>query len=313
MSDPTTPAPAPSVKDISFFELEILVAVAQQRSLRATARSRHLQPSHVSKVLARLEEKLQTNIFVRSASGVVLTREGQGLREIAEKILAQAELLTSPMRIQQQAARLLTIGAVGFLNKLIVAPCLPELTELRGEQAAVYRFRLLDMGPDELVPTGMRGALDLALHVGPLAWTKAWTTRRVGNMTWGLFCAQAHPLGRRPSVAALTAFPFVVPTYWQANEFLIGNDHCPLSWTERAKGHETSSAEAAVAVVKATEQLAFIPTIVAQPAIVAGDIRQVEIEGWRPFTAPLLLSVRSQAVPARLQQALLRLFPARLI
>lgn len=283
--------------DISLAELAIALSVVEAKAVRSAARSKNLKPSHVSKIVSRVEKQLGVQLLVRSPSGMVLTREGIAFRDAARELLVKAEGL-SALKLgasSETPLPIMTLGAVAFLNKSLLAPSLGGLAREIGG----VRFRLLELGPDQLLGAGLKGAVDAAVHIGTLAWTKLWTTKKVGDLAWGVYARAAHPVGAMASAAELAAYPFVVPMYWNGGEFSPGEDYCPLSWDERRKGHEVSSAEAALEVVRVTDQLAFVPHVVARNLREFSEVLEVRVAEWDEVKRPVHLSVRSD----RLKQA----------
>lgn len=280
--------------DISLAELAVVLSVIEAKAVRAAARSRNLKPSHVSKIVSRVERQLGVQLLVRSASGMVLTREGMAFKSAARELLAKAEEL-SALKLGSTSALplpVLTFAAVPFLNKSLLAPATGALER----EIAGLRFRMLELSPDLLLGAGLKGAIDAAVHIGPLTWTKLWTTKRVGALAWSVYSRAGHPVGAVASAAEIAAFPFIVPMYWTGSEFSPGDDYCPLSWDERRKGHEVSSAEAALEIVRVTDELAFVPRVVARNLKEFSEVVEVSVDGWDEVTRPVHLSVRSDRV-----------------
>lgn len=295
-------------KNLSFFELQVFVETANMTSLRSVARAFGLTPSHVSKILQRVEQKLDAKLVARSPVGVTLTRDGLSLKRVAEETLAAAEGITSWGAGDEIKAkdRLVGVGSVSFLNHELMAPNLNALAKHEDR----LRFRLLDIPPDQIVSSGLRGAFEVAVHVNKLEWTDTWSSSELAMMTWVLVGRKGHPLGKRTTEATLAKWPFVVPTYWRGDGFAIGNDFCPLPWNRREKGHEASTAFGAVNIVAQTDQLAFVPQLVARSHLKRGDLQEIEVDGWPPFTLPIYLTVKADIVSAKLAKAIAKTLQA---
>ncbi len=284
------------VRSLSLFELNLFVEVADLASLRAAARLLGLTPSHASKVLGRVEAKTGIRLFHRSAAGVSLTREGMTLRDAARDVLKVAEALDPPGK--GDAGPVLGIGSVSFLTHELLAPNLADLAELEDR----LRLRLLDLPPDQILISGIRGMFELAVHVNRLEWPASWTTTNLGETDWVLVSRAGHPLGRKATPDDVTAFPFIVPTYLKGDSFAVGNDFCPIPWHKRIKGHEASTASIAAAIVLHTDQVAFIPRLVVRTLLSDGQLTEVAVKGFQDFTLPVFLAVKADAVPARLHR-----------
>lgn len=61
----------------------MFVAVAESGSFSAAARSLRLSPSTVSKLIARIENRVGVRIFDRSLKAAILTREGEAYLQVA--------------------------------------------------------------------------------------------------------------------------------------------------------------------------------------------------------------------------------------
>src|SRR4051812_28929742 len=97
-----------SSDDVTFFELKVLSQVRRHPSIRSVARALELRPAHVSKVIQRLERKLNAELVKRSASGLLLTRDGQNYLDFADRILEQSAEFRSVDSRSEVASRCIT-------------------------------------------------------------------------------------------------------------------------------------------------------------------------------------------------------------
>ncbi|OSQ41014.1 LysR family transcriptional regulator [Thalassospira mesophila] len=74
-------------------EMEVFLRVADAGSFSAAARRLQLTPSAVAKLIARLEERLGAQLFVRSTRNLKLTREGHAYYHDASRILEDINTL----------------------------------------------------------------------------------------------------------------------------------------------------------------------------------------------------------------------------
>ncbi len=72
-------------------EMDVFVQVATLRSFSAAGRKLRLSPSAVSKLVTRLEERLDTRLVVRTTRSLQLTPEGEIYLEKAQAILADIQ------------------------------------------------------------------------------------------------------------------------------------------------------------------------------------------------------------------------------
>ncbi|MFT0859257.1 LysR family transcriptional regulator [Ancylobacter sp. G4_0304] len=144
-------------------EMQVLVEAADRGSFSAAGRRLGLSPSAVSKLIARLEERLGARLLVRSTRAVVLTPEGEAYVARARRILGEIE----------EADRFITAGAaatprgklrvsatVGFGERCLV-PLVPEFL-------ALYPEVQLDLSLTDEVIDLVAERADIALRAGPM-------------------------------------------------------------------------------------------------------------------------------------------------
>ncbi|MBI3541774.1 MAG: LysR family transcriptional regulator [Deltaproteobacteria bacterium] len=287
--------------DLTLFELKLFVRASRGRSLREIAREQGLKPAHVSKVIARIEERLGRKLFKRSAAGVQLTPEALVLLRTAEEITELAEQLPARSRAARDWPDALGIGSVSFLHSCLVVPALGRIAA----EAKRTRFRVIETPREELVTQGFHGAFELAVYSGELQWPRSWASRKVGAMRYGLYARAGHALGGEVSEEEALRPAYVVPTYWMNQRLSSGNDLCPVSPRRRRWGDETTTATAALSLVQATDQVAFLPCIVADDAERQGLVREVCVRSWPVVERELFVSVRTDAVSQKVFRAVL--------
>ncbi len=67
------------MNDITIQQMEIFVAVAERESLSGAAKKMYIDTASISRWISRLEETLNTSLFIRSTHGVELTDDGKFL------------------------------------------------------------------------------------------------------------------------------------------------------------------------------------------------------------------------------------------
>lgn len=143
-----------------FKDLRVFTCVAHCGGFKLAAQQLAVSPAYVSKRIALLEETLGTQLLLRSARQVSLTREGEITLRWAQSLLSDMAQLQGELNREQQvpAGRLRITTSTGFGTRC-VAPVLSHL---------VSRYPLLDIElelldrPVDLVSEGF----DLELLVG---------------------------------------------------------------------------------------------------------------------------------------------------
>ncbi|MBY0370923.1 LysR family transcriptional regulator [bacterium] len=297
-------------QQLTLADLQVFSDLSQQGSLRALSRLKGCSPSQISKTLRRVERKLGTQLLQRSVNGMTLTPDGIQLLSVADRILEQARGLSPRGTPEQKEPKLVSIAAPRFVASDLLAPLVARLKQEQRD----YRFRLLDMSPDQLGVAAFRSACEVLITIDLPGLSRAWDSRKVGALPWNLYCHTSHPLGEHAEPLRVLGFPFIVPQYWTGERFEQGNDFCPIPWERRRKGEETSSISTALRLLEnSTDALVFAPRVVAQPFVRAGKIREVTVNDWPTVSKPVYLSVRADRVDQRLHRALLQLLKRELL
>lgn len=300
-----------SAGELSLTELNLVCELAQQTSLRSLGRAKGFEPSHISKMLRRIERKWGAPIVARSVKGIVLTPDGLRLVAVAKDILDKASPLldSPPPGAEPHRKELLTLAAPRFVCQSVLAPLVEHLSA----QQSRFRFRILDMAPDQLTTAAFKAACEAVVSIGRPALSSAWNIRPLGDLSWGLFANGRHPLKERTTESLVLRYPFIVPNYWNGKEFEIGHDQCPIPWRKRLLGDETSAISTAIEILKNSEtQLIFAPKIVAENSVRDGTLKELNVKGWPEVKRPLYLAVRSDRVSRLMERALLELIGAML-
>lgn len=117
--------------------LEIFMAVAEMRSMTATARSLGITQSAVSQQLHQLEAELGQSLLDRSVRPVALTAAGIALQSRGSQFLAHAaEVRTLVRDVGSTAMPSLRIAVIGSLAGTLVPPLVSALTR----QTAIERI-----------------------------------------------------------------------------------------------------------------------------------------------------------------------------
>src|SRR5262249_50593017 len=111
-------------------ELRTFVRIAKTGSLSAAGREMGLALSVVSKRLATLEQRTDTQLILRSTRRLSLTEEGQLLFDRAQRILAEideTETMLGHGRLEPQGV--LRISAPNALGRAHVSPVCRDLIQ----------------------------------------------------------------------------------------------------------------------------------------------------------------------------------------
>ncbi|MFK0113353.1 LysR family transcriptional regulator [Streptomyces sp. NPDC091217] len=182
-------------------QLELFVAVARTGSIRAAAEELHCSASAVSAGLTELERALRTELCVRRKSrGVVLTAQGELMRQLANRLLAEASEVAEQMGEAGELRGVLRLGCYAPL----AAPFLPALLEAFTRSHPRVEIELFEGTQDDLVSGTLSGDIDLSMiHDEPE--NPGLATEHVLSRHPFVLVAERHPMAARKSVS-LTEF-----------------------------------------------------------------------------------------------------------
>lgn len=279
-------------KELTFNDLQILKSLSEEKSLRSIARSQMVEPTALSKRLSRIEELFGFEIIKRSSRGFVLTGEGEKLIDKITILYKSAEAAFFSKGSTSKFERIITMGSRGFLNILSADSFLMASSRLSSNS----RLRFIDMSPDELQKATFDNIIDMALHFENLNLTAVWSTFEIGQISWQVFARKNHPLSQKESISEILKYPFIGPGYLSGNKLSLGDDGFSIPWEHRIKGHEVQTAMTAFKILKNTDQLVYLPTLLAQDALLNNDIKMIEITNLPVIKKPIYFSVQTEKI-----------------
>lgn len=145
-----------------FDDIDLFLQVVSYGSVNKAARATGLPKSTVSRRLAALEEALGASLFVRDASGVVLTHAGKTLRAECERPMGA--LRDALAGVTDDLKTLRGTVRVALPRTFATAVCPPVLRAFAQRHPDVT----LELDLDDAVTDPVRGGWDAAIRIGPL-------------------------------------------------------------------------------------------------------------------------------------------------
>jgi DNA-binding transcriptional LysR family regulator len=143
-----------------FGEVTVFLQVVEAGSFSAAGRRLGLSPSAVSKLVSRLEERLQVRLFERVAGAIRLTQEGQAFRAASQRVVdTMQEAEDAVTAIHGEISGLVRIHTALTTAKYLITPHLPELMERHPKLRLEF---VLGTERADFVRQG----LDVAVHSG---------------------------------------------------------------------------------------------------------------------------------------------------
>lgn len=109
-----------------FGEMETFVRVVELGGFSATAKYYRKSPSAISKLITRLEARLNTRLFKRSTRGLQITEEGNLFYEHSIRVLSDLDEAEQSVLTNQMPAGNLRITANLAVGHCFILPLIPE-------------------------------------------------------------------------------------------------------------------------------------------------------------------------------------------
>lgn len=143
-----------------FGELTVFLRVVEEGSFSGAGRRLHLSPSAVSKLIARLEERLHVRLFERVAGAIRLTQEGERFRAASQRVVqAMAEAEASVNVADAEVSGVVRIHTALTTAKYLLAPRLPLLLDKHPRLHLEF-----DLGTERC--DFIKRGIDVAIHSG---------------------------------------------------------------------------------------------------------------------------------------------------
>jgi DNA-binding transcriptional LysR family regulator len=282
--------------DVTVGEIGLLAELPHHSSLRALARARGVDPVKLTRVVQGLEAKLGVKLLQRSNLGIRLTQDGTRLAERARGLLGdlrdfEKARSSDPVQSYEQN---LTVGSRGFLNIHLAAVVLQAINGRGGGRERGLTF--VDLSPDETAEAARQGFLDLCIGFEASPLGASWEFLPIGQLSWGIFGRARHPLATGATRADLLRYRIANHCFWNGSHIVVVDGLLKDRYGVRQLGHGTQTAQAALEVASASDQLACVPTIVARDLVEAGKIVAIDVEATEPIRTEVYLGVRTDRI-----------------
>ena len=190
--------------------LRYFVTVAEELNITRAAMLLNISQPPLSQQLKKLEEELDTVLFVRGKRRLTLTESGRLLYQRAKDILSLSEKAEAEIRS-------LKAGMTGTVSIGLVEGMAPDIA---GEWFAGFlkehpqvHFRILDGNSDDLIEKMRGGLIGLAVITSPYD-QQLLNSFAVGQERMAALMRHDHPLTERSSltIADLLPEPLIVPS-----------------------------------------------------------------------------------------------------
>ena len=205
----------------NYSQMLAFIWATEHGNFSAAARSNGLTPSAISKLITRLEDRLQTRLFQRGTRNLTLTEEGAAYLVSAREVVnAMAEADSLAEAFPTRVSGTLRIHTMTTFAKHQILPWLPEFL-------ATYPALSVDIQVGPQYIDQFEQGLDIAIHSGVLP-DSSRIARKVGESAW-VICASPEYIDRRgrpnypQDLVNHDCFNFSFKSAWNNWEFEIDN------------------------------------------------------------------------------------------
>ncbi|NWD59130.1 LysR family transcriptional regulator [Pseudomonas veronii] len=205
----------------NYSQMLAFIWATEHGNFSAAARSNGLTPSAISKLITRLEDRLQARLFQRGARNLTLTEEGTAYLVSAREVVnAMAEADSLAEAFPTRVSGTLRIHTMTTFAKHQILPWLPDFL-------ATYPALSVDIQVGPQYIDQFEQGLDIAIHSGILP-DSSRIARKVGESAW-VICASPDYIARNgkpdhpQDLGKHDCFNFSFKSAWNNWEFEIDN------------------------------------------------------------------------------------------
>jgi DNA-binding transcriptional LysR family regulator len=285
------------VKALKFYQLRLLIEIAEQGSILRAAERMNTTQSSATKALARLEATLGIQLFVRRARGMELSEFGMQLLEHSKIIVNQLHLYVEEV----DALRSGTLGKV-TIGTLIAATAnlLPDVIAELADTYPNLRISVVEGTGDKLINALETGEIDVI--VGRLNTVKSGTPvaqHYLYDDPINLVCGPHHPLvcASGPlSLADLLDYRWILPPKGTGLRIEIERSFARKLLSLPAERVESVSLMTNINLLTRSEFIGALPSQVVQPMIEMNRLHVLPVE-LDSTLAPVGYMVRETEAP----------------
>lgn len=207
-------------------ELDVFLRVTEETSFSAAARSLDCNPSTVSKLIQRMEDRLGVRLFHRTSRVLKLTHEGERFLEGAHRVIDALEEAESGLaQSRLEASSVLRINCPLLLAQYQISPLIPEFLERHPKMWVEFVLTA--------APIDMPGLSAVAGRCATGTTTSRSMSRATSAATRRSCCAPSQSTGsascdRPTSTSDRTSNPVASCVCWRGS-----NRRCSLSYRQR--------------------------------------------------------------------------------
>jgi len=279
-----------SAKNLSFKDLQCVVAIAECGSFSSAAAVCAITQPTLSERIKRVESQLGINLFERNTRVMKVTSEGEALirkaRELLDGVSEIDEVIASA---SEPLSGIRRIGVISTLGPYLVPYLLPRMRKQYPELDLVLHEGLTD----SLITTLHAGSLDMVIAAAPLD-TPGIETCTLFQEPFSLAIPKMHPLADLDVINAADLHGEEM-VLLEDGHCLSGQalDVCPVKKRSNRHRLHATSLETVRQMVAAGAGYTLLPYLaVGQKPALTNLIRYCKIAGRRQYSRTIILAWR---------------------
>lgn len=280
--------------------------VCEAGTLSGAARHMNVSQPSISLTIGQLEKRLGVTLFERTASGVILTTEGQALRGRADalkNLISDARRAVDLARVKM-AGPLRIGGTPGALVSL-----LPQALTHFQRSANAFELTVLERTEAELTEMLRKGEIELALVTTQIERPPVGITEfTVASDPFALVAsARNNAVLENASIADLINFPWILPDAGggfrrQIDALFLANEIQMPTNVLRCDSLLTTKA-----IVSRTDRVTILPKRVVRPEVASGELKAFDIAD-STFTRHIGVRVSAEVALSPLAKSFIEAF-----
>lgn len=290
------------INNLSLKEIRLLADLPKMKSIRSFSMELGISAAALSKTIQKLEDIIEVTMFERSSVGVIPTSDLKELSLWARDVLSRVDQINKSQEKSNlpQLKQQITLGSRAFLNTLFCGSI------LKSSHTQDIAWRFIDLSPHETLEAARLGGIQITLSLGKLPLGDSWYQEKIGDFQWALYVRSNHPLPVSPLKEELSQYFFSFATYWDGTSVIKGEDFIPLEKKYKHFGYGVQTAQTAIEMAKASDHIVHAPRLLAQPHVLSGELRELQLRGVKLTSHELYLATQVDKIPKKLQTNLIK-------
>lgn len=165
-------------------------------------------------------------------------------------------------------------------------------------------LRFLDQSPEATEASARENLVNTIFHFGDAEPGKNWLKTKVGQVSYGLFVRQDHPLGKKIDIEQLKKYRLVGGVYIEKKQLVVAQMLKPAGHKVR-RGYDSENSIYTKQILQNSNQVGYLPQLSAYNEVEQGLLRPIQVNGWQPKSRALYLEVHQDRITQAIHKKLI--------